>query len=132
MNTNNEEQIQRAIENGTDIPGDDLTARSYRQVFSALSKEPEVIVPMSFADRVMRKVIEKRKQSDSKDFIWFGVGIFLLLICFVVAIAMTGATFNLGFLRDMSGYAGLFVFGVAMIIVINWADRRFIRRTDLQ
>lgn len=130
MSTNHDDELQRAFEKGADIPGEDLNVRAYREIFSSLSKQPDVAVPMSFADRVMRKVIEKKKQSDSRDFIWFGVGIFFLLICFVVAIAMSGATFNLGFLRDMSGYAGLFVFGVAMIIVFNWADKRFIRRAD--
>ena len=57
---------------------------------------------------------------------WLGTGMFSLFITLIVAIAMSGFKLNFGFLKNMSGYAGLFVFGAVLILVLNQLDKYFI------
>jgi hypothetical protein len=123
-----DDELQQKIENGEFPIGNELDVRAYQEVFHALSKEPALNLSASFADKIVSKVIEKKKHSEARDFLWFGIGLFFLLITFVVALVMTAPNLHLGFLKNMSGYAGLFVFGVAILIAFNWMDRRIIRK----
>lgn len=118
----NEEELQKLIEAG-DSPGD---AIAYKKIFTALSKSPEVSLPHDFADKIVSRVIENQKQSDARDLFWLGTGLFSLLVAFIGTIVYTGFRLNLGFLEEMSGYSGLFVFGVAFIILLHWVDRRIL------
>jgi hypothetical protein len=128
MNTNDEE-LQKKIEAGLNVEGDPIDARAYREVFHALSMEPKIRRSPNFADKVIARVTEKNQRSEARDYFWFGVGLFFLLITFVVAIAMTDPKLHLGFLRDMSGYAGLFLFGTGVLVALNWLDKRVVNRT---
>jgi hypothetical protein len=119
-----DEQLQSDAEKG--LPTDEMDSKAYRLVFAALRKEPEYRMSSSFADRVVSKIQEKQKGSSS-EFFWFGLGIVLLLIAFVVAIAMTGFKIDLGFLSGMSSYYRLFIFGAVFAGFLSWIDRRFIQ-----
>lgn len=121
-----EEDLQKNIEAGLKPTGDELDIQAYQEVFLRLKLEPEVPLSGNFANNIVDKVIEKRRRAASRDFFWFGVGIFFLLIAFVVALAMSAFTFNFGFLKDMSGYAGLFVFGVVFILILDRLDKKLI------
>jgi hypothetical protein len=95
-------------------------------VFSALKKKPETKLSGDFSDRIVFSVQEKQKRDASRDMFWLGGGIFFLVIAFIVAIIMTSFKLEFGFLKDISGYAGIFVFGVAFIAMLGWLDKRLV------
>jgi hypothetical protein len=118
-----EEELQRKIEHGETVEADN-DVKAYRVVFHVLKKEPVAMLSSSFEDRIIQLVIEKRIREEQRDKFWFGFGLFLIFISFVVAIALTGFAWNLGFLRNMSDYSGLAIFGVAFIAFLNWLDKK--------
>jgi hypothetical protein len=120
-----EEELQKRIEAGLH-EGDELDVKSYQEVFRVLKKEHSIELPSNFASRVITLVEAKQKKSASHDFFWFGVGIFFMVVCFVVAVAMTKVKFEMGFLKEMSGYTGLLVFGVAFITALNFLEKRLL------
>jgi hypothetical protein len=121
-----DEELQKSLELGQIPQGDDLDLSAYRAVFKALEKAPESGLSKNFADKIVAKVIAKRKKSESRDFFWFGVGIFCLVITFIIVFAIAAPKLHLGFLRDMSGYSGLLVFGVVFLLALNWLDKKMV------
>lgn len=122
----NEEELQKSVEAGHTVEGSLPDVVAYEKVFSALRELPEVSLSHNFADKIVARVIEKQKRSDARDLFWFGMGMFFLLVAFIGTIIYTGYRVSLGFLEEMSGYSGLFVFGVAFIILLNWIDKRIL------
>ena len=122
--TTKDEELQNQIEN-THAPSNSVDAYSYKKVFDALKQEPDFHLPANFADEVVQK-IEARKESSS-DFIWFGLGIFLFTIAAIVAIVLTDFKVSFGALKFISGYPGLFAFGVFFIALIQWLDKKLVR-----
>jgi hypothetical protein len=121
-----EEELQKKIEAGQSPEGDDLDIKSYQQVFSALKTKPETKLSRNFSEQVISRVLVKQKRDASRDMFWLGGGIFFLVIAFIVAIVLTGFKFEFGFLKDISGYTGIFVFGIAFIAMLSWLDKRLI------
>lgn len=121
-----DEDLQKNMEAGTSPVGDDLDIQAYRELFVRLKQEPDFQLPVNFSDSIVARVIEKKKRHASRDFYWFGAGMFLLLVAFVVAIAMTGFKPDLGFLKNMSSYLGLFIFGTAFILALHFLDKKII------
>ena len=124
-----EEELQNNIEAGRPTGADDADVKAYREVFRALSTLPETSLPNNFADRIVARIEEKRKRESKKDVIWFASGIGVMVLVFVATILYTDFQFDLGFLNDMSGYAGLFIFGVAFILVLNILDKKLVIKT---
>src|SRR4051812_13168288 len=103
-----EEELQKNIEAGKEPNANSMDAKAYQQVFQSLKREPEFSLPADFADRVVAKAIQlNTKTSFFGDYFWLGVGIFFMVIAFIVAIAFTGYKLDFGFLNSMSGYKGL-------------------------
>jgi hypothetical protein len=119
-----EEKLQRQTELG-DAPLS-ADAEAYRFVFKALEEEPETELSSAFADNVMKIVEARKSKSSFYEMFWLLGGIVLLLISFVVAVVMTNFKFSMGFLSGMSSYAGLLIFGIVFIGLLNWIDKRFI------
>jgi hypothetical protein len=118
-----EEDLQGKIARGETVQAD-IDVKAYRVVFHALKKEPVAMLSSSFEDRIIQLVVEKRMREERRDKFWFGFGLFMIFIAFVVAIALTGFAWNLGFLRNMSDYSGVAIFGVAFIAFLNWLDKK--------
>lgn len=125
-----EEELQNKIEAGRNTGADDVDAKAYRQVFRALSAPPETSLSSNFADRIVARIEEKRKRESKKDAIWFASGIGVMILVFVATILYTGFQFDLGFLNEMSGYAGLFIFGVAFIVLLNILDKKLVIKSE--
>ena len=122
--TTKDEELQNQIEKAvSSLEGVD--AYAYKKVFDALKQEPDFHLPGNFADRVIQK-IETKKESSS-DFIWFGIGIFLFAVATIIAIVLTDYKFNFGALKFISGYPGLFIFGAAFILGLQWLDKKLVR-----
>jgi hypothetical protein len=122
----NDEELQRAIEEGRSDDLHSADAKAYQILFEALSKRDENLSPL-FADRVIQKAMaNNQKKESSRDIWWLGVGIFFLSIGFVVAIAMVGIKFNLGFLKGVAEYSGLLLAGAVLITIFNILDKRLV------
>ncbi len=122
--TTKDEELQNQIEKaGSSLDGVD--AYAYKKVFDVLKQEPDFHLSSNFADRVIQK-IETKKESSS-DFIWFGIGIFMFAIAAIVAIVLTDFKVSFGALNFIAGYPGLFIFGAAFILGLQWLDQKLIR-----
>ncbi len=117
-----DEELQKQIEAGSYSQHDDNEA--YRHVFNALKKEPAFHVPLPFADRILARIDKKEEQ---RDFRWLAVGIFLSVIALIVALVLTKA-WTIGVFSFVSGYPGLIVFGIAFIVLLQWVDKRVLRK----
>jgi len=118
-----EEELQHQIENGLVNESDD--ARAYQRVFDALKKEPDFHVSLPFADRVLA-IIEKKEEQ--RDYWWMAAGIFLTVIALIVSLALTSAHWTAGVFTFLSGYPGLVVFGIAFILLLQWVDKKVIKK----
>jgi hypothetical protein len=123
----NDEELQRDAEH--DRYPDEMDSRAYKFVFDALRKEPDYKLSPAFADRVV-KVAQGKQKGFSSEILWIGLGVFLLLIAFVVTIVMTGFKLNLGLFSGMSSYYGLFIFGSLFIGLLNFIDKKMLRKSS--
>jgi hypothetical protein len=110
MMDQHEEGLQEKMERGEVVNRNEDT-RAYDIVFHALKKTPEKTLSPSFEERIIQLVIEKRLKEARRDNFWFGFGLFLIFIAFVVAISMTGFALNFGFLNAMADWKGLVELG---------------------
>jgi len=127
-----EEELQHKLEAGEHITGKDAAA--YRKVFDALEREPDFRLPMNFADAVMSRI--ESKQESRKEYFLIGGGVLFFVIATIVAYFMTdfrlsSDTFklqtNLNAFQFVKNYMGLFIFGAAFIILLQWLDKRFVK-----
>jgi|GEM_PF-1367785 len=120
-----EEQLQEAIERNTaETGGDD--ERAYQQVFAALRRPSGRSFSAGFEDAVMDKVQQQQVRRRSREYVWYIVGVVLMVIATVVAVLWTGFQLNFGFLYSISAYSGVFVFGGAFILFLHLLDRRLL------
>lgn len=118
-----EEELQHQIENGIVNESDD--ARAYQHVFDALKKEPDFHVSLPFADRVLA-IIEKKEEK--RDYWWMAAGIFLTVIALIVSLVLTSTHWTAGAFTFLSGYPGLVAFGISFILLLQWVDKKVIRK----
>jgi len=119
-----EEELQNQIEKGlVDESSED--ARAYQRVFDALKKEPDFHVSLPFADRLLALVDKKEEQ---RDYWWIAAGIFLIVIALIISLVLTSAHWTSGVFTFVSGYPGLIGFGVAFILLLQWVDRKVIKK----
>ena len=119
-----DEEIQKRLESNRPIDGNDRDVVTYRRLFEIISKEPKMKISNAFADDVVKKIVVQKKREARRDMVWLSFGVVFLLVGLVVTAAVAGLQFQLGFLKEMSGYAGLFVFGIAVIIAFNWLEKK--------
>src|SRR5690606_22851544 len=125
-----EDEIQQQIEGGKHPQNDDEAA--YLRVFNALKKAPSELPVSGLADRVLLR-LEKRSVSKRSwiELILPVLGGVMLLVGLVVTIVLTKFKLNFGFLSAMRDYAGLIVFGVCFILLLNFIDRLVVRKKIL-
>ena len=129
MNSN-EEDLQKSIESGTNTNADELDVKAYEEVFVRLRKKPDEYLSAGFADRVIVRIHERQRISTSRDFVWLAIGVFLLTVSVIVATVLSGFRPSLGILKGISGYAGVFAFGVIFILLLNRLDKKLLTRPD--
>ena len=117
-----DEELQKQLEAGMPAHNDD--GEAYQLVFNALKKEPAFHVSLPFADRIIAK-IEKREEQ--RDFRWLAFGIFLSVIALIIALVITNA-WTIGVYSFSSGHPGLIVFGIAFVLLLQWVDKRVLRK----
>ena len=119
-----DEELQNRIEK--DSPSEDADASAYQRVFSALKKEPAFTLPSNFSEGIIKR-IEIAKPEASKDNLWLGLGIFGFILAAVITISLTGFRPSAGAFKFLSGYSGLFIFGIIFILLLHYFDKKFIR-----
>jgi hypothetical protein len=119
-----DEEIQKRFESNLPVDGNDRDAASYREIFRIISTEPAMKISNSFAERVVKKIVAQKKGEARRDMIWLSFGVVFLLVGLVVTAAVAGLQLELGFLKDMSGYAGIFIFGIVVILTFNWIEKK--------
>ena len=123
-----DEEMQKNLEAGQPAPGDEVDVKAYQHVFGALRQEPEFVLPHAFANRVVRALVQQQtKKTTAREYVWFGVGIVLLLAAFITAIVLTDFKFNFGVFSALKSYKGLFLFAVVFITLLHLVDRRLLR-----
>ena len=125
-----DEALQKQIER-RDFPAEGIDAHAYQKVFDALSREPEYTLPVYFADRLVTLIESKEKAKEiSRDNFWLVLGLFSLLIALLVAFVMTDFKLSFGAFQFLAGYPGLIFFGFAFIALLNWVDKKIIRKIE--
>lgn len=119
-----DEELQNQIERGS-VNESSEDARAYQRVFAALKKEPDFHVSLPFADRIIA-IIERKEEK--RDYWWMAAGIFLTVIALIVSIVLTSAHWTAGVFTFLSGYPGLVAFGIAFILLLQWIDKKVIRK----
>jgi hypothetical protein len=125
-----EEELQKEFEQGN-FSADGIDAQVYQKVFDALKREPEYTLPVYFADRLVTLIESKEKAKEiSHDNFWLGLGLLSFVITLIVALALTNFKLSFGAFEFFAGYPGLVAFGIAFILVLNWIDRKVIRKAE--
>ncbi len=119
-----EEELQNQIERGS-VNHDSEDALAYQRVFNSLKKEPDFHVSLPFADRILA-LIEKKEER--KDYWWMAAGIFLSVIALIVVLALTKVNWTTGAFTFISKYAGLVAFGIAFILLLQWVDKKIVKK----
>lgn len=119
-----DEELQNRIEKG--LAAEDADASIYQRVFSVLKKEPAFVLPTNFSDDVIIRIAIARPEA-SKDNLLLGLGIFGFVLAAIITIVLTGFNPSVGAFKFLSGYSGLFVFGIMFILLLHYFDKKFIR-----
>jgi hypothetical protein len=127
-----DDEIQRKLDQGLPIDVTSADERAYQQVFRVLEKPSNLRLPAEFADKVLDRITkEKAATKQLSDYWLIGTGAFLLITCFIVAmvIVFSKVTFRptAGFLTYVSDYKGLFVLGIALVIVFHYLEKKLLR-----
>ncbi len=121
---NHEEELQNQIERGLAIH-DSEDALAYQRVFDSLKKEPNFHVTLPFADRLIA-LIEKKEER--RDYWWMAIGISLSVIALIVVLVITKVNWTTGAFTFISNYAGLVVFGIVFILLLQWIDKKIVKK----
>lgn len=124
-----DEEIQKNFESGNPSRLSEADQAAYRVVFGAISKEPLAKISDLFAERVVKKIVAQKKRETRRDFVWLSFGIVFLVVGLIVTAAFAGLRLELGFLKEISGYAGVFIFGVVIILAFNWIEKKTLSKT---
>ena len=127
---NKDEELQKQFDEGNFL-GDGVDAQAYQKVFDALKQEPEYMLPVYFADRVVTLIESKEKAKEvSRDNFWLGLGLFSFVIALIVALALTDFKLSFGAFQFFAGYPGLIIFGIGFILLLNWLDKKIIQKAE--
>jgi hypothetical protein len=119
-----EEELQHLTENGLLNESSEDT-RAYQRVFDVLKKEPDFHVSLPFADRIVA-LIEKKEEKH--DYLWMATGIFLIVVTLIVSLALSNIHWTTGVFTFISGYSGLIIFGTGFILLLQWVDKKVIKK----
>jgi hypothetical protein len=122
--------LQKQFDEG-EFSADGVDSQAYQKVFDALKHEPEYTLPVYFADRLVTLIESKEKATEvSRDNLWLGLGLFSMVIALIVAFVLTDFKLSFGAFRFLAGYPGLVFFGLAFILLLNWIDKKIIRKVE--
>jgi hypothetical protein len=119
-----EEELQNQIEKGL-LNESSEDARAYQFLFDTIKKEPGFHVSLPFADRVVAMI---EKKEEKHDYFWLATGIFFIVVTLLVSLALAKINWTTGIFTFISGYSGLIVFGIVFILLLQWIDKKVIKK----
>ena len=127
---NEDKDLQNQFDRG-DFSNEGIDAQAYQKVFDALKQEPEYTLPVYFADRLITLIESKEKAKEiSHDNFWLGLGLFSFVVALIVALVLIDFKLSFGAFQFFAGYRGLIFFGIAFIALLNWVDKKIIRKVE--
>ena len=124
----NKEEIKKLLEEDNSSPIEHADVDAFSRILTVLEKE-EKAIPLStnFSDRVIQKITQKQRKSNRLS--WFGylAGVLGLLLSLIITLALVDFKLDFGFLKGISSYSGLFLFGISFIVILNFLEKRIIR-----
>jgi hypothetical protein len=118
-----DEELQNKIEQG--LAETSVDAQAYQHIFKILKKDPEFNLPIQFADRLV-SIIEKKEEK--RDYYWLAVGILFSIVSLVVAVVLVADRWSINAFSFLSSNVGLIVFGVSFVALLQWFDKKVIRK----
>jgi hypothetical protein len=118
-----DEELQNKIEQG--LAETSVDAQAYQHIFKILKKDPEFNLPIQFADRLV-SIIEKKEEK--RDYYWLAVGILFSIVSLVVAVVLVAERWSINAFSFLSSNVGLIVFGVSFVALLQWIDKKIIRK----
>jgi len=125
-----DDELQNQFDQGN-YTADGIDGQAYQKVYGALKREPAYTLPIYFADRLLSRIESKEKiREASRDNWWLGLGLFSFVIALIVSFVLTDFQFSAGAFQFLAAHAGLISFGLGFILLLNWVDKRIIRKVD--
>lgn len=117
-----QEQVEKGVHDSKVVDN-----RAYQIVFNGVSKKPDISLSHGFTNNVIKKIQQlKEERSLRKDFIWLGIGLFAFFIATIISISITGFKFDFGTFGFINSYGGLLLFGAALIMGLQWLDKKLL------
>ena len=66
------------------------------------------------------------KRAVRRDFVWLGIGIFVLIVTAIVTIVLTGFQLKPGTFKFIGNYGGLLIFASFLIGVFHWVEKKIL------
>jgi high-affinity K+ transport system ATPase subunit B len=82
-------------------------------------------LPIQFADRLV-SVIEKKEEK--RDYYWLAVGILFSIVSLIVAVVLVAERWSINAFSFLSSNVGLVVFGVLFVALLQWIDKKVVRK----
>ncbi len=121
-----DEKLQESIEQGR-YDSADLDSQAYKIVFDVIKKEPETQLHPQFSDRIISRIVmADENRAVRRDFIWLGIGIFVLIVTAIVTIVLMGFQLNPGAFKFIDNYGGLLIFAAFLIGVFHWVEKKIL------
>jgi uncharacterized membrane protein YhdT len=98
-----------------------------KKIESVLTREPDFQLPVSFASRLVSMIDARQKAGRQWEIIWIAFAGFLFVIAVGVSVYLTGFKPSFSAFPFLNNYAGLIVFGVVFIGLLNWVEKRLLR-----
>ena len=99
-----------------------------KKIESVLTCEPDFQLPTSFA-KLVRLIDAKQKAARQWEIFWIAFAGFLFVVAVGVSVYLTGFKPSFNAFPFLNNYAGLIVFGILFIGLLNWVEKRFLRRS---
>jgi uncharacterized membrane protein YhdT len=100
-----------------------------RKIEAALTREPNFQLPPTFANRLVSMIEEKQKSARSREAYWIAFAGFLFVVAVGLSVYLTGFKPSFRAFPFLNNYVGLIVFGILFIGLLNWLEKKLIKRT---
>ncbi|RRB07384.1 hypothetical protein [Larkinella rosea] len=108
---------------------EDEAVRLYQQLYDELSVEPVVGLSYGFSVSVVRQIqVKETCRRERQAYIWVGLCLFLMLIVVLSIQAVYRVNGLIETLRALDDIKFPVLFISALLSLIQWADRRFVKR----
>ncbi len=123
-----EELLQHNLEHGLPLVGDKRDIKAYQEVFRRLKQQPAQALSNNFEDRIIVKVLERKAKESRRDLVWFGIGVFCLIIAGIIPLVLSDFRPELDSLKKLSGLGGLVLFSFLFLFILNQIEKKFLLR----